>query len=122
MNNAKIWLVVKPTVGVPLFLTAVAVASFSVHVAVLRNTTWVSKFLDGKTKAKTASNDSVPLPATGASATVTFSGGNGTDAVQEATIVLPDGRTGKVVFSALPGSPNAKGATTAMATELPIPK
>ena len=33
MNNAKLWLVVKPTVGVPLFLTGVAVGSFAVHVA-----------------------------------------------------------------------------------------
>ena len=48
MNNAKMWLVVKPTVGVPLFLTAVAVGSFAVHVAVLTNTTWVSDFLSGK--------------------------------------------------------------------------
>ncbi len=48
MNNAKLWLVVKPTVGVPLFLTAVAVGSFAVHVAVLSNTTWVADFLSGK--------------------------------------------------------------------------
>jgi light-harvesting protein B-800-850 alpha chain len=48
MNNSKIWLVVNPTVGVPLFLGAVAVGSFSVHVAVLSNTTWVSDFLSGK--------------------------------------------------------------------------
>jgi light-harvesting protein B-800-850 alpha chain len=48
MNNAKMWLVVKPTVGVPLFLSAVAVGSFAVHVAVLSNTTWVSDFLSGK--------------------------------------------------------------------------
>jgi len=34
MNNAKMWLVVKPTVGIPLFLSAVAVGSFAVHVAV----------------------------------------------------------------------------------------
>ncbi len=47
MNNSKIWLVVKPTVGVPLFLSAVAVGSFAVHVAVLSNTTWVSDFLSG---------------------------------------------------------------------------
>ena len=26
MNNAKIWLVVKPTVGIPLFLGGVAIA------------------------------------------------------------------------------------------------
>ncbi|MEL6463410.1 MAG: light-harvesting protein [Pseudomonadota bacterium] len=48
MNNSKMWLVVKPTVGVPLFLSAVAVGSFAVHVAVLSNTTWVSDFLSGQ--------------------------------------------------------------------------
>jgi light-harvesting protein B-800-850 alpha chain len=48
MNNAKMWLVVKPTVGVPLFLTAVAVGSFAVHVAVLTNTGWVGDFLKGQ--------------------------------------------------------------------------
>ncbi len=48
MNNSKMWLVVKPTVGIPLFLSAVAVGSFAVHVAVLSNTTWVSDFLSGQ--------------------------------------------------------------------------
>lgn len=48
MNNAKMWLVVKPTVGIPLFLTGVAVGSFAVHVAVLTNTSWVDDFLSGK--------------------------------------------------------------------------
>lgn len=48
MNNAKMWLVVKPTVGVPLVLSAVAVGSFAVHVAVLTNTSWVSDFLSGQ--------------------------------------------------------------------------
>lgn len=48
MNNAKLWLVVKPTVGIPLFLSAVAVGSFAVHVAVLSNTSWVADFLSGK--------------------------------------------------------------------------
>lgn len=48
MNNAKLWLVVKPTVGIPIFLSAVAVGSFAVHVAVLTNTSWVSDFLSGQ--------------------------------------------------------------------------
>jgi light-harvesting protein B-800-850 alpha chain len=122
MNNAKIWLVVKPTVGVPLFLTAVAVASFSVHVAVLRNTTWVSKFLEGKSKAKTAANDAAPVPGSGPSATVTFSSGTDVASVQEATIVLPNGRTGKVVFTPPSGSPEAKSTTTAMAGDVLTPK
>ena len=47
MNNAKMWLVVKPTVGVPIFLAGVAIGSFAVHVAVLTNTSWVSDFLQG---------------------------------------------------------------------------
>lgn len=47
MNNSKMWLVVNPTVGIPIFLGAVAVGSFAVHVAVLSNTGWVSDFLKG---------------------------------------------------------------------------
>lgn len=48
MNNAKMWLVVPPAVGVPVFLGAVAVGSFAVHVAVLSNTSWVADFLSGQ--------------------------------------------------------------------------
>jgi light-harvesting protein B-800-850 alpha chain len=61
MNNAKIWLVVKPTVGVPLFLGAVALGSVMVHTQVLLNTTWLPAFLQGTPMAKAAS---VNLPAT----------------------------------------------------------
>jgi light-harvesting protein B-800-850 alpha chain len=48
MIYGKLWLVVKPTVGIPLFLSAVAIGSFAVHVALLTNTTWVKRFLNGK--------------------------------------------------------------------------
>jgi len=48
MNNAKMWLVVSPSVGVPVFLGAVALGSFAVHVAVVSNTTWVADFLSGQ--------------------------------------------------------------------------
>ncbi|NBT10542.1 MAG: light-harvesting protein [Betaproteobacteria bacterium] len=54
MIYGKMWLVVKPTVGVPLFLGAVAVGSFSVHLAIMSNTTWVKKFLNGAPAAATA--------------------------------------------------------------------
>ena len=47
MIYGKLWLVVKPTVGIPLFLGAVAIGSFAVHVALLTNTTWVKRFLNG---------------------------------------------------------------------------
>ncbi|MEM1299429.1 MAG: light-harvesting protein [Pseudomonadota bacterium] len=48
MNNAKLWLVVKPSVGVPIFLASVAVGSMAVHVAVMTHTSWVSDFLSGE--------------------------------------------------------------------------
>ncbi|MFM7761312.1 MAG: light-harvesting protein [Burkholderiaceae bacterium] len=38
---------VKPSVGVPIIIGAVAVASFSVHLALTLNTTWVKRFLNG---------------------------------------------------------------------------
>ena len=60
MNQGKIWRVVKPTVGVPLFLTAVAVGSFSVHYMLLTHTNWVPAFLNGGQKAKAAQVDSAP--------------------------------------------------------------
>ena len=72
MIYGKIWLVVKPTVGIPLFLGAVAVSSFAVHYALLTHTTWLPKYYEGGTKSapKTASIDApvstaaAPPPAT----------------------------------------------------------
>jgi light-harvesting protein B-800-850 alpha chain len=47
MIYGKIWCVVRPSTGIPLFLAAVAIGSFAVHVALLTNTTWVKKYLNG---------------------------------------------------------------------------
>jgi light-harvesting protein B-800-850 alpha chain len=47
MIYGKIWCVVKPSVGVPIIIGAVALASFSVHLALTLNTTWVKRFLNG---------------------------------------------------------------------------
>ncbi|MEX5729873.1 light-harvesting protein B-800-850 alpha chain [Rhodovulum iodosum] len=47
MNNAKVWLVVSPTVGVPVFLAAVAISSFLVHVALVMNTDWMYEYHNG---------------------------------------------------------------------------
>ena len=47
MIYGKIWCVVKPSVGVPLLLGAVAVSSFAVHYALLTHTTWLPKYYDG---------------------------------------------------------------------------
>jgi len=62
MIYGKMWLVVKPSVGIPIFLAAVAVGSFSVHLALLTNTTWVKRFLNGPAPV-VASADAAAAPA-----------------------------------------------------------
>lgn len=47
MNQGRIWCVVKPTVGLPLFLGSVAAISLIVHYAILNNTTWFPAFFGG---------------------------------------------------------------------------
>jgi light-harvesting protein B-800-850 alpha chain len=54
MNQGKIWLVVKPTVGLPLFLGGVTVIALAVHAAILTHTSWFPAYYAGGTKAKTA--------------------------------------------------------------------
>ncbi len=95
MNNAKMWLVVKPTVGVPLFLAGVAIGSFAVHVAVLSNTTWVSDFLKGK-------------PIGGAAVAALSVEEDQTDAARvsytdlsdgkEILVIMPDGTTARAIL------------------------
>ena len=63
MIYGKIWTVVRPTVGIPLFLGAVAVGSFSVHLALLNNTTWVKAFLEGGKSTKAAASTAPAAPA-----------------------------------------------------------
>lgn len=50
MNQSRIWLVVKPTVGLPLFLGSVALIAFLVHFAVLSHTTWYPAYFEGHAK------------------------------------------------------------------------
>lgn len=54
MINSKMWLVVKPTVGLPLFFGGVVVASLSIHSALLFNTDYFTKFLRGGTRPAAA--------------------------------------------------------------------
>jgi len=62
MNQGRIWTVVNPSVGLPLFLGSVAVTSLIVHSAVLNNTTWFAGFMNGHGKAKAASVESATQP------------------------------------------------------------
>ena len=94
MNNAKMWLVVKPTVGIPLFLSAVAVGSFAVHVAVLSNTTWVSDFLSGKQLGTGMANAEMILDQDQvANAAYVMPSGS-----QEVLIKMPDGTTARAIL------------------------
>jgi light-harvesting protein B-800-850 alpha chain len=95
------WLVVKPTVGVPLFLTAVAVGSFAVHVAVLSNTTWVSDFLSGNElgsgmAALEADTKVLPASATAPDAPLYLDAAMTGETAQK--VILPDGRTAWLVI------------------------
>ena len=44
MNQAKIWLVVNPSVGLPLLLGSVTAIALLVHVAILSHTTWFGAY------------------------------------------------------------------------------
>ena len=50
MNQGKIWRVVNPTVGVPLFLGAVALTSLFVHYQLLTRTAWLPAYYQGNAK------------------------------------------------------------------------
>ncbi len=54
MNQGRIWCVVNPTIGLPAFLGSVALISFTVHFAVIENTTWVKRFFNGAEAAAPA--------------------------------------------------------------------
>ena len=62
MIYGKIWCVVKPTVGIPLFLSAVAVSSFLVHYMLLTHTTWLPAYYNGPA-AKPAATAEAPAAA-----------------------------------------------------------
>jgi light-harvesting protein B-800-850 alpha chain len=55
MNQARIWLVVKPTVGLPLFLGTVLIIALLVHYSVLSHTTWFSAYWEGGASASVSS-------------------------------------------------------------------
>ena len=94
MNNAKLWLVVKPTVGIPIFLSAVAVGSFAVHVAVLENTSWIGDFLSGQEMGSSQSA-ALETDVKTASLPATFEG-------EKVTVILPDGKRAVAVIEDTP--------------------
>lgn len=62
MNQGRIWCVVNPTVGLPLFLGSVALTSLIVHYTVLSNTTWFAAYWNGHAKPKAAAMEQANPP------------------------------------------------------------
>jgi light-harvesting protein B-800-850 alpha chain len=54
MNQGRIWCVVNPSVGLPLFLGSVTLIALLVHYAILSHTTWFSAYWQGSTKTTTS--------------------------------------------------------------------
>ncbi len=99
MNNSKMWLVVKPTVGIPLFLSAVAIGSFAVHVAVLTHTSWVSDFLSGQPLGSgdaVAASQKVGGASSDVAKLVVAPEADGTK--QQVFVLMPDGSKARLVF------------------------
>jgi light-harvesting protein B-800-850 alpha chain len=59
MNQGRIWCVVNPTVGLPLFLGSVALTSLAVHYSIMTNTTWMKGFFEGGKMKKASIEDSM---------------------------------------------------------------
>jgi light-harvesting protein B-800-850 alpha chain len=60
MIYGKIWTVVNPAVGIPVFLGAVAITSFAVHLTLVSNTTWIKAYHNGGTKAASVAMAAAP--------------------------------------------------------------
>ena len=67
MYNGRIWLVVKPSVGLPLFFGGVAITSLIVHAAVLTHSSWYPAYLNGNQHVRVAAA-SAPAAASGEAA------------------------------------------------------
>jgi light-harvesting protein B-800-850 alpha chain len=68
MNNGKMWLVLKPTVGIPVFFAGMVVASLSIHTSILLNSDWFPAFLKGGQKVAAAAPAAAPAAAAAAAA------------------------------------------------------
>ncbi len=63
MNEGRIWLYVKPTVGVPIFFLAFITAALLVHASILYNTTWFAAYWQGGATMEKAAPAAAPAAA-----------------------------------------------------------
>jgi light-harvesting protein B-800-850 alpha chain len=106
MNNAKMWLVVKPTVGIPLFLGGVAVASLAVHVAVINAGvgSWYTPYVTGGGAAEESAalqTEQGVLPASADAAGLSAYVEVDAQGNENLRVILPDGRTATLVVDDL---------------------
>ena len=105
MNNAKMWLVVKPTVGIPVFLGAVAVGSFAVHVAVITSGvgSWYGDFVTGGGADGSAAlrTEETVLPASADASDLPMYMETDAYGNESMRVILPDGRTATLVVDDL---------------------
>ena len=47
MNEGRLWLFVRPTVGIPLFFIVIVFAVLAVHLTVMNRTTWYPALFQG---------------------------------------------------------------------------
>lgn len=67
MIYGKIWLYVKPSTGIPVYLGAVAITGFALHLALFTNVPWLKAYYSGsdaKAVAAVAADATPALPAT----------------------------------------------------------
>jgi light-harvesting protein B-800-850 alpha chain len=90
MNQGRIWCVVQPTIGLPLFLGSVALMSFTVHFAVLNNSSWMKDFYNGvPLKSATLEDITTPSAAVAANTKSKFA----IDVAESSAIAVDDQRT-----------------------------
>jgi light-harvesting protein B-800-850 alpha chain len=65
MNQGRIWTVVSPNHGLPLFLGSVALIALLVHYSILSHTTWFSKYWEGAAGKKAAQIEMMVTPRVG---------------------------------------------------------
>jgi len=107
MNQGRIWCVVNPTVGLPLFLGSVTLIAIGVHYSVLSHTTWFGSYWQGGAKAKTALNQQAPQgtdTAAKGDQAYTFTVAPSTDGSGAQTLVLSVSPNGVVTARSSPAA------------------
>ncbi len=97
MNQGRIWCVVNPTVGLPLFLGSVAAIALIVHASVLSHTTWFGGYWQGGAKAKSAATTTPATTASNAGAfQVSVSPSTSADGATSFVVTVAPNSTDKV--------------------------